>query len=69
MNLKSAFGLFVLSLVAHMLMIVFTLYRMPRRDGVIDESKGNFVAVGAGRILTPQTVAVVSEEAERQELV
>ena len=69
MNLKSAFGLFVLSLVAHMLMIVFTLYRMTRRDGVIDESKANFVAVGAGRILTPQTVAVVSEEAEGQELV
>ena len=68
MNLNSAFSLFVLTLVAHMLMIVFTLYRMTRRDGVIDESKANFVAVGAGRILTPQTVAVVSEEAERQEM-
>ena len=68
MSLNSAFWLFVLTLFAHVLMIAFTLYRMTRRDGVVDGFKANFVAVGAGRILTPQTVAVVSEEAERQEM-
>lgn len=65
MNMQSAFGLFALTLVAHVLMVGFTLYRMARRDSVTDDAKANFVAVGAGRTLTPQTVAVVSEEAER----
>lgn len=56
------FGLFLTSFGAHVLMILFTVYRMLRSEAVADEQKGNFVISTAARTSTPETAALSSGE-------
>lgn len=55
-------GLFMVSLLAHVLIVLFTLYRIGSRAAVPDARKGNFQAAPPGRALTPETAVLAAEE-------
>ncbi|MCR9139377.1 MAG: MFS transporter [Alphaproteobacteria bacterium] len=56
-------GLFIITLGAHIITIVFALWRMRRRQAVDQENKGDFVMASPARTATPETVALSSQEA------
>ena len=51
-------GLFMTTNAAHILIILFTLWRIRAREEVATEAKGQFVASPGGRGSTPQTAAL-----------
>jgi len=55
-------GLFVTSLVAHIALIVFTLFRIGARAPVADEEKGDFIAMPSGRGSTPETTSLATRD-------
>lgn len=59
-------GLFVTSLVAHVAIVGFTLWRMQRRDAPAEESKRGFQVSAPDRSLTPETVALSASEEEAE---
>jgi MFS family permease len=57
-------GLFMTTIAAHVVMIVFTLWRISRRAAVAEADKGDFHASMPARIATPETAALQEGEDE-----
>jgi MFS family permease len=55
-------GLFIVTLVAHVLLVLFTLLRVLRRAPVLAEDKGGFVPSPASRPGTPETAVLAVAE-------
>lgn len=51
-------GLFMTSLAAHCLLVIFTLWRMRVRAAVPEDQKGTFQVSAPGRTITPETAAL-----------
>ncbi|MGI3183944.1 MFS transporter [Nioella aestuarii] len=62
-------GLFMTTIAAHVVMIVFTLWRISRRAAVAEADKGDFQASMPARIATPETAALQEGEDEAEPLV
>ncbi|PWR02483.1 MFS transporter [Meridianimarinicoccus roseus] len=60
-------GLFLTSVVAHALLILFTLSRIALRAAVAEKDKSGFVAATPGRPVTPETAAMALEVQQDQE--
>lgn len=61
-------GLFMTTIAAHVVMIVFTLWRISRRAAVAEADKGDFHASMPARIATPETAALQEGEDEAEPL-
>ena len=59
-----SFGLFLTTLVAHVLLICFTILRIRTRAPVAEAEKGSFVVTPTGRGSTPETAALAYGEGE-----
>ena len=55
-------GLFLTTIAGHIVMIVFTLWRISRRAAVAEADKGDFQASLPARIATPETVVLQEGE-------
>lgn len=64
MGSLGAIGLFATSVVAHVLIIAFTLWRIRARAPVAEEAKGTFVFAPIARNATPETSALALGEEE-----
>ena len=62
MTVMGSGGLFVISSIAHLAILLFTVLRIRRRSPVAEADKGSFVPVPAARNSTPQTAALAVEE-------
>jgi len=62
MSLTGPRGLFLTTLVAHVITIGFTLWRMRRRQAVHPDEKADFVLTSPARTSTPETVAFAAAE-------
>jgi MFS family permease len=51
-------GLFMVTLAAHIGLLVYTIYRISRRAGVARDEKSHFAATPTARNTTPQTTAL-----------
>lgn len=58
MSIVGARGLFMTSLSAHLLIVLFALWRMSVRGPVPEEQKGVFRVSAPGRTITPETAAL-----------
>ncbi len=61
-------GLFMTSLGAHVLLVVFTLVRMKMRAAVREAEKTAFMATPPTRVMTPETAAMATEDLDSQDL-
>lgn len=61
-------GLFLTTVVAHVLMIGFTLWRLSVRNAVPQVEKGAFQVTLPARVATPETVALAKGEGEARDL-
>lgn len=61
-------GLFLTTIAAHVIMIVFTLWRISRRAAVAEADKGDFHASMPTRTSTPETAVLRDGEEEAQPL-
>jgi MFS family permease len=59
-------GLFMTTIAAHVVMIVFTIWRISRRAAVAEADKGDFHASMPARIATPETAALQEGEDEAE---
>ncbi|WP_216665325.1 MFS transporter [Pseudoruegeria sp. HB172150] len=57
-------GLFITSIIAHILLISFAILRISRRAAVATEDKGSFTASPMARNATPETAALAATEEE-----
>ncbi len=58
MSIAGARGLFMISLAAHVMIVLFAFWRIHARAPVSDSEKGNFQMSAPGRSLTPETAAL-----------
>ncbi|MBO6754992.1 MAG: MFS transporter [Roseibium sp.] len=61
-------GLFLTTIAAHVVMIVFTLWRMTQRSAVAESDKGSFQIGVPARVATPETATLASGEEEAMPL-
>ncbi|WP_068110895.1 MFS transporter [Tropicimonas marinistellae] len=62
-------GLFLTTVVAHVLLVLFTLWRIYRSPAVREADKGAFHVTLSARVATPETAALASGEEEENPLV
>ncbi len=58
MSVAGSYGLFVTSLMAHVCLIAFAIWRISKRAAVTEEEKGSFAFAPQVRSTTPQTAAL-----------
>ncbi|WP_167645115.1 MFS transporter [Mameliella alba] len=68
MSAAGASGLFLTTIVAHVLMILYTALRIVQRAAVAEEDKGAFQMSAPARGLTPETAALAGGEEEAETL-
>ncbi|MFC0159831.1 MFS transporter [Mameliella alba] len=68
MSAAGASGLFLTTIVAHVLMILYTALRIVQRAAVAEEDKGAFQMSAPARGLTPETAALAGGEQEAETL-
>jgi MFS family permease len=68
MSAAGASGLFLTTIVAHVLMILYTALRIVQRAAVAEEDKGAFQMSAPARGLTPETAALAAGEEEAETL-
>ncbi|WP_305971694.1 MULTISPECIES: MFS transporter [unclassified Mameliella] len=68
MSAAGASGLFLTTVVAHVLMILYTALRIVQRAAVAEEDKGAFQVSAPARVLTPETAALAGGEEEAETL-
>lgn len=68
MSAAGASGLFLTTIVAHVLMILYTALRIAQRAAVAEEDKGAFQMSAPARGLTPETAALAGGEEEAETL-
>ncbi|MDF0600433.1 MFS transporter [Psychromarinibacter sp. C21-152] len=62
-----AAGLFWTSVAAHVLLILFVIWRISVRAGLTEAQKGHFTATPMGRTTTPETAMLAATEEEMQD--
>jgi MFS family permease len=68
MSAAGAQGLFLTTIGAHVLMILYTFWRIMQRAAVPEAEKGNFQISVPGKSITPETAVLASGEAESESL-
>lgn len=67
MSVAGARGLFAVTLTAHVLIVLFALWRMRVRAAVPEDQKGSFQVSAPGRTITPETAALAEPEEETEQ--
>lgn len=68
MTSVGAQGLFLTTIVAHVIMILYTLWRIMQRAAVPEQDKGSFQISAPAKGITPETAALAGGEAEAETL-
>lgn len=68
MSIAGAQGLFMTTIVAHVFMVLYTLWRIMQRAAVPEDEKGAFQMSAPARGITPETAALAGGEDEAEEL-
>jgi len=58
MSILPSQGLFITTLMAHLLILTYGLWRINQNEAVSDEDKTDFVGMAPGRYTTPETSAL-----------
>lgn len=68
MSVVGALGLFVTTVAAHVLMILYTVWRILQRAAVAEEDKGAFQIILSAKTTTPETATLATGEEDNETL-